>query len=162
VYCVCLSCVWQRRDYSALVKFLLPKHEYVVSVRLSSLQISLYQQYLDKFTSASSLTSDGPGSKFQCPGLFSDYHSLMHIWTHPYVLRLDEIRQEKKVWNFHGMHFSSSVCYVYLWYNQIECITHAGHSIAFLYFVTSVLTFDLWPNIDWWARYGDGLSLCQV
>jgi len=87
----------QRRDYSALVKFLPPKHEYVISVRLSSLQISLYQQYLDNFTSASSLTSDGPGSKFVCPGLFSDYHSLMHIWTHPYVLRLDEIRQEKKV-----------------------------------------------------------------
>jgi len=87
----------QRRDYSALVKFLPPKHEYVVSVRLSSLQISLYQQYLDNFTSASSLTSD---AKFQCAGLFSDYHSLMHIWTHPYVLRLDEIRQEKKVWKF--------------------------------------------------------------
>ena len=90
-------CASQRRDYSALVKFLPPKHEYVISVRLSSLQISLYQQYLDNFTSVSSLTSDGPGSKFQCAGLFSDYHSLMHIWTHPYVLRLDQIRQEKKV-----------------------------------------------------------------
>ena len=82
------------------MKFLPPKHEYVISVRLSSLQISLYQQYLDKFTSVSSLTSDGPSAKFQCAGLFSDYHSLMHIWTHPYVLRLDEIRQEKKVGNF--------------------------------------------------------------
>lgn len=87
----------QRRDYSALVKFLPPKQEYVIAVRLSQLQISLYQQYLDSFTSASSLNSDAPGSKFVCPGLFSDYHSLMHIWTHPYVLRLDEIRQEKKV-----------------------------------------------------------------
>jgi len=100
VVCVCVRCVLQRRDYSALVKFLPPKHEYVISVRLSSLQISLYQQYLDKFTSVSSLTSDGPSAKFQCAGLFSDYHSLMHIWTHPYVLRLDEIRQEKKVGNF--------------------------------------------------------------
>jgi len=92
--------VLQRRDYSALVKFLPPKHEYVISVRLSSLQISLYQQYLDNFTSASSLISEDPAAKFQCAGLFSDYHSLMHIWTHPYVLRLDEIRQEKKVPSF--------------------------------------------------------------
>ena len=87
-----------------------PKHEYVVSVRLSSLQISLYQQYLDNFTSASSLTSDGPGSKFHCAGLFSDYHSLMHIWTHPYVLRLDEIRQEKKVWTYNFTHGFLKVC----------------------------------------------------
>jgi len=47
--------------------------------------------------------------------------------------------------------------------HSIECITHAGHSIAFnifLHFVT--LTFHLWLNINWWARTRDGLSLCQV
>ena len=35
--------------FSALTKFLPPKHEYVIKVRLSPLQIKLYQQYLDEF-----------------------------------------------------------------------------------------------------------------
>ena len=29
--------------------------------------------------------------------LFSDYQSLMKIWTHPWVLKLAEIRDENKV-----------------------------------------------------------------
>ena len=29
--------------------------------------------------------------------LFSDYQNLMKIWTHPWVLRLAEIRDENKV-----------------------------------------------------------------
>jgi len=50
--------------------------------------------------------------------------------------------------------------------HSIECITHAGHSIAFLHLVTLwpwpwPLTF--WPNINWWPRRTrDGLSLCKV
>ena len=28
--------------------------------------------------------------------------------------------------------------------------------------LTVTLTFDLLPNIHWWARYRDGLSICQV
>jgi len=47
--------------------------------------------------------------------------------------------------------------------HSIKCITHAGHSIAFNIFFTLcdpvTLTFDLWPNINWWARYHDGQSL---
>jgi len=43
--------------------------------------------------------------------------------------------------------------------HSIECITHAGHSIAFLHFLTRDLNFDL---INWWARTRDRLSLWQV
>ena len=35
--------------FPALTKFLPPKHEYVIKVRLSPLQIKLYTEYLDKF-----------------------------------------------------------------------------------------------------------------
>ena len=48
--------------------------------------------------------------------------------------------------------------------HSIECITHAGHSIAFFTLCDNV-TLTSWlfePNINWWARYRDGLSLCQV
>ena len=34
-------------------------------------------------------------------------------------------------------------------------ITHAGHLIAFLHFVT----LWLWANINWWVKHRDGLSL---
>jgi transcriptional regulator ATRX len=130
-----LICVLQRRDYTALMKFLPPKHEYVISVRMSPLQIDLYNKYLDEFTSgdnraanvpsassnipaASSSSSDaaivaaaaaavaavagvaGNREKFQCNGLFKDYHNLMRIWTHPWVLKLDFKRQDKKVMCF--------------------------------------------------------------
>lgn len=40
----------QRFDYSVLTPFLPPKQEYVISVKLSPLQIELYQYYLDNFT----------------------------------------------------------------------------------------------------------------
>lgn len=40
----------QRRDYSALTKFLPPKHEYVMAVRVTPLQYRLYRYYLDNFT----------------------------------------------------------------------------------------------------------------
>ena len=38
----------QRRDYSALTKFLPPKHEYILSVRLSDLQAKIYKTYLER------------------------------------------------------------------------------------------------------------------
>ncbi|KAI0240586.1 Transcriptional regulator ATRX, partial [Lamellibrachia satsuma] len=78
------GCV-QRRDYSALTKFLMPKHEYVLAIRLSPVQIELYEKYLEN------ASGSGPMK------LFSDYQALMRIWTHPWVLRLDEVRQMNKV-----------------------------------------------------------------
>ncbi|KAL4229967.1 hypothetical protein ACF0H5_010356 [Mactra antiquata] len=81
------GCV-QRKDYSALTKFLPPKFEYVISVRLATVQMSLYEKYLELV---------GSGEMFNKGArLFRDYQALMRIWTHPWVLRLDEIRQENK------------------------------------------------------------------
>ncbi|KAH3820866.1 hypothetical protein DPMN_122615, partial [Dreissena polymorpha] len=84
------GCV-QRKDYSALTKFLPPKMEYVISVRLSKVQMSLYEKYLE----LSGVTTN-PDTKTKGAQLFKDYQALMRIWTHPWVLKLDEIRQENK------------------------------------------------------------------
>ncbi|XP_070553271.1 transcriptional regulator ATRX homolog [Ptychodera flava] len=85
------GCV-QRKDYSALTKFLPPKHEYVISVRLSDVQIKLYEHYLRTISSAPSCG----GSAGSGTSLFSDYNSLMRIWTHPYILRLGTIREQNR------------------------------------------------------------------
>lgn len=84
----------QRKDYTALTKFLLPKYEYVVLVRLSKLQMELYDKYLQRLSADGSDITGGPirGSR-----IFTDYQNLMKIWTHPWVLKLDEIRQENRV-----------------------------------------------------------------
>ena len=68
----------------------MPKQEYVLSIRLSKMQIELYEKYLER--AKDTAQSYGKGGK-----LFSDYQNLMRIWTHPWVLKLDEIRQENKV-----------------------------------------------------------------
>ncbi|BFZ14845.1 hypothetical protein BsWGS_17884 [Bradybaena similaris] len=85
------GCV-QRRDYSALTKFLPPKQEYVISVRLTNIQIELYEKYLE-------ITGQGLDGVFSNKGarLFADYQNLMKIWTHPWVLKLAEIRDELKM-----------------------------------------------------------------
>ncbi|CAH1777536.1 unnamed protein product [Owenia fusiformis] len=82
------GCV-QRKDYSALVKYLPPKLEYVVSIRLSPVQIKMYRQYLD-------MNVDPTQDKVKGARLFADYQQLMRIWTHPYVLKLHEVREENK------------------------------------------------------------------
>jgi len=40
----------QRKDYTALTKFLPPKYEYVLEVRMTPIQCKLYQYYLDHLT----------------------------------------------------------------------------------------------------------------
>ncbi|XP_012940516.1 transcriptional regulator ATRX [Aplysia californica] len=85
------GCV-QRRDYSALTKFLPPKQEYVISVRLTDVQADLYYKYME-------LSGQGVDGVFNNKGarLFKDYQNLMKIWTHPWVLKLAEIRDELKM-----------------------------------------------------------------
>lgn len=43
-------CFQQRKDYTALTKFLPPKHEYVLSIRVTPIQCKLYRYYLQHFT----------------------------------------------------------------------------------------------------------------
>ena len=87
----------QRKDYSELTKLLPPKHEYVISVRLSPIQIELYEKYLELHKPPEKGEAGGSGNGTNTFSLFSDYQSLMRIWTHPWVLKLEEARQEKRV-----------------------------------------------------------------
>uniref|UniRef100_A0A7M4FW59 Transcriptional regulator ATRX n=1 Tax=Crocodylus porosus TaxID=8502 RepID=A0A7M4FW59_CROPO len=91
LYEMLAGCV-QRKDYTALTKFLPPKHEYVLAVRMTPLQCKLYQFYLDHLTGSSSEGGRGKaGTK-----LFQDFQMLSRIWTHPWCLQLDYISKENK------------------------------------------------------------------
>lgn len=56
-------CFPQRKDYTALTKFLPPKHEYVLLIRVTPLQCKLYRYYVEHFT--------------------GDYHTLVKIIVTP-------------------------------------------------------------------------------
>ncbi|XP_050096003.1 transcriptional regulator ATRX homolog isoform X2 [Anopheles aquasalis] len=89
------GCV-QRRDYSVLAPFLPPKLEFVVSVQLTPMQITLYKYYMEHF--AGKRHEDMMQKRSSM--LFSDFQNLQRIWTHPRVLRYNsdryEINQQKK------------------------------------------------------------------
>jgi len=73
----------------------MPKYEYILAVRLSSVQIELYRKYLDLYVDK--VRNDEGCVVNRNASLFADYNNLMKIWTHPWTLKLDEIRQEQKV-----------------------------------------------------------------
>ncbi|XP_068719985.1 transcriptional regulator ATRX homolog [Montipora capricornis] len=83
------GCV-QRMDYSVLIPFLPRKHEYVIKVRLSILQRTLYHHFLSTF-----VYPEGTLGK-KGVSLFSDYQALMRIWTHPWCLKLEALRRPEK------------------------------------------------------------------
>ncbi|XP_072294737.1 transcriptional regulator ATRX [Eucyclogobius newberryi] len=87
------GCV-QRKDYSALTKFLPPKHEYVLSVRMTPIQCRLYRYYLEHFTGAGNAVEGGRGRTGT--KLFQDFQMLSRIWTHPWCLQLDYISKENR------------------------------------------------------------------
>lgn len=57
-----------------------PIFEYVLSVRLSELQIKLYEHFL-RYNANASPSRDSQGNR-----LFSHYHELGHLWAHPKAL----------------------------------------------------------------------------
>lgn len=93
LYEMLAGCV-QRKDYTALTKFLPPKHEYVLAVRMTSIQCKLYQYYLDHLTGVGNSTEGGRGKAGA--KLFQDFQMLSRIWTHPWCLQLDYISKENK------------------------------------------------------------------
>uniref|UniRef100_A0A8B9LG50 DNA helicase n=1 Tax=Astyanax mexicanus TaxID=7994 RepID=A0A8B9LG50_ASTMX len=93
LYEMLAGCV-QRRDYTALTKFLPPKHEYVLSVRMTPVQCKLYRYYLEHFTGVGSALEGGKGRAGT--KLFQDFQMLSRIWTHPWCLQLDYISKENK------------------------------------------------------------------
>ncbi|KAI5624751.1 transcriptional regulator ATRX [Silurus asotus] len=93
LYEMLAGCV-QRRDYTALTKFLPPKHEYVLAVRMMPMQCKLYRYYLEHFTGVGSALEGGRGRAGT--KLFQDFQMLSRIWTHPWCLQLDYISKENK------------------------------------------------------------------
>ncbi|XP_046668986.1 LOW QUALITY PROTEIN: transcriptional regulator ATRX homolog [Homalodisca vitripennis] len=84
----------QRFDYNVLTPFLPPKHEYVISLCLSELQVNLYKHYLETYSQQSDSTKAGSR-------LFQDWQALGRIWTHPRVLKMStdkaNLLKEKKM-----------------------------------------------------------------
>ncbi|XP_067903382.1 transcriptional regulator ATRX isoform X2 [Heterodontus francisci] len=93
LYEMLAGCV-QRKDYTALTKFLPPKYEYVLAVRMMPIQCKLYQYYLDHFTGVGTNNESGRGKTGT--RLFQDFQMLSRIWTHPWCLQLDYISKENK------------------------------------------------------------------
>ncbi|XP_023672169.1 transcriptional regulator ATRX [Paramormyrops kingsleyae] len=93
LYEMLAGCV-QRRDYTALTKFLPPKYEYVLAVRVTPIQCKLYRYYLEHFTGVGSALEGGRGRAGT--KLFQDFQILSRIWTHPWCLQLDYISKENK------------------------------------------------------------------
>lgn len=101
LYEMLAGCV-QRRDYTALTKFLPPKHEYVLSVRMTPVQCKLYRYYLDNIAGGGGGVGGGAegggggGRGKSGTKLFQDFQVLSRIWTHPWCLQLDYISKENK------------------------------------------------------------------
>ncbi|XP_019503717.1 PREDICTED: transcriptional regulator ATRX [Hipposideros armiger] len=93
LYEMLAGCV-QRKDYTALTKFLPPKHEYVLAVRMTPIQCKLYQYYLAHLTGVGNSSEGGRGKAGA--KLFQDFQMLSRIWTHPWCLQLDYISKENK------------------------------------------------------------------
>ncbi|XP_032389041.1 transcriptional regulator ATRX isoform X2 [Etheostoma spectabile] len=93
LHAMLVGCV-QRRDYSELTQFLPPKYEYVLAVRVSPLQYTLYRYYLDHVTSKGCMTNRANGRIGA--NLFKDFQVLGRIWTHPWCLQLNFISKENK------------------------------------------------------------------
>lgn len=79
----------QRRDYSVLAPFLPPKHEYVISIKLTPMQVKLYKFYME---SRSRSNEENGGRKGSI--LFQDFQNLQRIWTAPLVLRYNSNKYE--------------------------------------------------------------------
>ncbi|KAG8448192.1 hypothetical protein GDO86_015328 [Hymenochirus boettgeri] len=94
LYEMLAGCV-QRRDYTALTKFLPPKYEYVLSVRMTAIQCKLYRYYLEHMTGVGAGGEGGVRGKSGTK-LFQDFQILSRIWTHPWCLQLDYISKENK------------------------------------------------------------------
>ncbi|XP_069603342.1 transcriptional regulator ATRX [Ranitomeya imitator] len=98
LYEMLAGCV-QRRDYTALTKFLPPKYEYVLSVRITPIQCKLYRYYLDNIAGGGGGVGGGEGGGGRGKSgtkLFQDFQVLSRIWTHPWCLQLDYISKENK------------------------------------------------------------------
>ncbi|XP_075212538.1 ATRX chromatin remodeler XNP isoform X2 [Lycorma delicatula] len=77
----------QRCDYNVLTPYLPPKQEYVLSIRLSEIQIKLYRIYIDTQVSK---------NKIGRYTLFADWQALSRIWSHPLAMKYSYDKQTEK------------------------------------------------------------------
>lgn len=82
------QCV-HRRTAHVLEAYLETKHEFVVKVQLSNVQIAIYKEYLDKFVSRNQ------GKLMQEKTLFRDFGAFLLLCCHPYLLRVPQGEGEK-------------------------------------------------------------------
>ncbi|XP_056648493.1 transcriptional regulator ATRX homolog isoform X1 [Diorhabda sublineata] len=86
-----LDGVVQRRDYAVLEPYLPPKHEYVLFLKLSDVQVKLYRHYIEHYARK----NDGSN---RTSFLFADFQELQRICTHPRVLK-DRSVEKKEKWD---------------------------------------------------------------
>jgi transcriptional regulator ATRX len=92
-----LKCCVHRCDYSVLAKYLPPKHEFIISVRLSPLQVALYKAYLENVEKAASKEEKKPATSGI--SLFKAYHTLAKVCSHPgALLELEGKERDKKAY----------------------------------------------------------------
>uniref|UniRef100_A0A3P8ZSI4 DNA helicase n=1 Tax=Esox lucius TaxID=8010 RepID=A0A3P8ZSI4_ESOLU len=152
------GCV-QRRDYSALTKFLPPKHEYVLAVRVTLLQYRLYCYYLENFTGARSVVDGARGRTGT--SLFKDFQILSRIWTHPWCLQLNYISKENKVnapikekenkgTLLHADEDSNDVEVILVWNSTSKCVGAEGDQRAAVRASASFRSDS--PAADWYKE----------
>jgi transcriptional regulator ATRX len=75
-----------------LAPFLPPKHEYVMSIKLTPMQVKLYKYYMENRSRSNDENGGRKGSI-----LFQDFQNLQRIWTAPLVLRYNSNRYEAEM-----------------------------------------------------------------
>lgn len=75
-----------------LAPFLPPKHEYVMSIKLTAMQVKLYKYYMENRSRSNDENGGRKGSI-----LFQDFQNLQRIWTAPLVLRYNSNRYEAEM-----------------------------------------------------------------
>uniref|UniRef100_UPI000D62799B transcriptional regulator ATRX homolog n=1 Tax=Cynara cardunculus var. scolymus TaxID=59895 RepID=UPI000D62799B len=74
----------QRFDYTILKPYLQPKFEFVISIKLTKIQIELYRHYLENV------------SKCDGSSILEDFANLRLIWNHPDLLYRVYAKRDKK------------------------------------------------------------------
>ncbi|XP_003743519.1 transcriptional regulator ATRX [Galendromus occidentalis] len=89
-----LENVVHRRDLSVLQSILPPRHDYVITIRLSKMQELLYEKFLGLLVSK----SGEQGSEPSLRRLLQDFVLLRSVWTHPKLLTMPKktLQRERK------------------------------------------------------------------
>jgi transcriptional regulator ATRX len=84
-----LKGVVDRADFKVLQPYLRPKHEFIIGMRLSALQVELYRSILKQEVPQLSASANGDmlnkGEKIQNIKVLGTYHKLAKVWSHPRI-----------------------------------------------------------------------------